>query len=773
MRKIFFILLALLASTIAVQANPVLPAHARQKAQAFMQQKGRDIAPAIHRAPARPGTATVEEDGLSPSPYYVFNAQDSQGFVIISGDDRTDEVLGYADNGTFNEALIPDNMRAWLEYYAEIIECLDYEDNTASSVSQPLRVPTHSAVTPLVRTLWDQFEPYNNKCPVLKNQQTVTGCVATAMAQIMYFHKWPKTRVPAMDSYNFYNGTVPATTAATIDWSSMKLSYSGTETDASANAVATLMRLCGQSVETYYGSAEQGGSNASTSEVPFALKTIFNYDSNTQWVSRSNYTVVDWDRLIYNEISNQRPVLYSGHSSGQYASGHAFVIDGYDGKGYYHVNWGWGGDSNGYFKLHITNPENNTGIGASKDPDGYTFKQDAVIGIQPPTGQPVEKTSKLTSKELVFTGTTVTADFWNWSGERNSFYFGFGYLNSDGSVTCFDSYPISYDLDVNRGFSKNVIKTDVAEAGLADGDYNIVSCSKLATATRWECSCGTLVIQAKVRGGQVTLSYPKISLKAQSITFPWGNYTGIMQKVVAQVKNNGGEYYGPIYLFASTSNSKGNALNWANLAVEAGATEEVYVYFRPDSPGTYHIWLATDENGDNVIGESSLVILEAPECTLELVRYTQDPHIPVRLTATVKNTGDFAYMRELRGIIFPYVPNENVYSLDIDETKPLNLKPGETATYTFSFSKGLEVGKTCYLRLRYFPKQDSNEQKELFTGYPDVFDIQEGVATSIQDVQPSTLNSQDVYYTLEGRKLIGRPVQKGIYLQGGKKIIVP
>lgn len=359
---------------LIMKAGNVTPEEALQKAENFLQNKY-----STHRASGAIPTLTMTR---SISGLYVFNVGKNDGFIIVSPDDSTVEILGYSNSGQINPDNIPDNMRAWLQGYADEIAWAKEHgaSNREQGVSYVPDMNVKVPIEPLIETRWDQDTPYNNLCPeYATGQHSITGCVATAMAQVMYYHKWPDATTQSIPSYNRWWST-PALPAAvtSFNWDDMQLTYNGTET--SETAVATLMYYCGISVKMDYASNNNEMSGASTSDVASALKTYFNYSTTTKFVSRSFYSYGDWINLIYHELSEGRPVLYGGQSDG---GGHAFVCDGYQGEDYFHINWGWSGTSDNYFKLSALNPYVQ-GSGGSSSNDGFHYGQEAIIGIQKP-----------------------------------------------------------------------------------------------------------------------------------------------------------------------------------------------------------------------------------------------------------------------------------------------------------------------------------------------------------------------------------------------------
>ncbi len=377
MRKVLLLMLSAVFAMTMTAAN-VTPQMALSKATSFLKSRVMN-GHGPHMAPgATPQLSLATQmEGL-----YVFNVAANDGFVIVSGDDRAVPILGYADSGSFDPENIPDNMRAWLQGYAD--EMASLNSSNAAPATAPALAPmtVRTPIAPLVQTHWNQKAPcYNDLCPVYAGtNKSATGCVATAMAQAMYYTEKKAdnattTTTAEIPSYTSVI-THPAIPAGTeIHWSLMQLSYDGSEPAAQQEAVAQIMYWCGVSVQMSYGYE----SSSNTTMVANALPSYFGYSSETtKGVSRSWYTYGDWLNIIYNELAQERPVVYGGQSSG---GGHEFIVDGYDTEDYFHVNWGWGGTSDGYFKLSALNPDEQ-GIGGSSSTDGYHLGQDAVIGIQ-------------------------------------------------------------------------------------------------------------------------------------------------------------------------------------------------------------------------------------------------------------------------------------------------------------------------------------------------------------------------------------------------------
>lgn len=330
------------------------------------------------------GTATAV------SPYYVFPFGENKGFAIVSGDDDMPEIVGYADHGTYDANNMPAAMAAFLNNYRATIEAM--KQGNASAIkniaeAKALRANNTratTAVSPLLGDIkWNQSEPYNNMCPKYDDTNlSATGCVATAMAQVMMYWKYPNELKADIQGYK--TSTHELTVAGELkgqkyDWDNMLPSYySGNYNQTQADAVAKLMLHCGKAVEMDYG--EESGAIVT----PGRLAKYFGYDSDLMLdLSRTCFTLAEWTAIIDKELQAKRPILYSGRTTN---GGHQFVCDGSDGNGLYHINWGWGGYQDGYFDITILNPGQG-GIGAGNVTDGYNRGCDMIIGIQPDNGK--------------------------------------------------------------------------------------------------------------------------------------------------------------------------------------------------------------------------------------------------------------------------------------------------------------------------------------------------------------------------------------------------
>lgn len=369
----WLLLTACVASVLSAAARPITRQQAQQRAAQFMKQQGdsRQLVPVtnVKRLAPRNFASVTASDA-----YYVFDRGTNEGFVIISGDDQTEPVLGYTDNGSFCYVEMPPNMREWLDGYARQITAIQSGANVVADA-----IPTHPKVPQMMKSKWSQGSPYNNACPYDAGSRSVTGCVATAMAQLLYYNREKSVTetqadMPAYETWTNGLQVAGIPKGSAIDWEHMKDEY-GSSTDIEKKAVADLMHYCGVGAKMDYTKSSSG---AQSWDAYQAIIKYFGYGSSTRFVDYTTVTSdIDWDQIVYNEMAAGRPIYISGANDG---GGHAFVADGYDGNLKYHINWGWGGMSDGYYLLTNLTP-GQQGTGGSES--GYNAYRQIIIGLEP------------------------------------------------------------------------------------------------------------------------------------------------------------------------------------------------------------------------------------------------------------------------------------------------------------------------------------------------------------------------------------------------------
>ena len=327
---------------------------------------------------------------------YLFLGADGRGFALVAADDCVRPLLGYSADDTFESENLPAHIRAWLDgYQADIASRAtqgidggpDVADEwQAYANGSKFRTSRDTAVAPLMSTQWDQSPRYNAMCPSSggESARSVSGCVATATAQIMKYWNHPATgRGSHAYTHNTY-GTLSASFDTThYDWTHMpnRLNYSSSQQE--IDAVAQLMYHIGVAVEMDYSPSTSGSHVASYGSLTLpssenALKDYFRYNQALFAASRDNYTDAQWNDLLTIDLNASRPILFSGSDG---TNGHAFVLDGYDSAGFYHVNWGWGGYCDGYYTFDSLSPSGSgTGGNAS---NSYTQGNHALLHVFP------------------------------------------------------------------------------------------------------------------------------------------------------------------------------------------------------------------------------------------------------------------------------------------------------------------------------------------------------------------------------------------------------
>ncbi|WP_300970038.1 C10 family peptidase [Porphyromonas vaginalis] len=389
-RQLLVLTLLLLCSVGTLSARPLSERQARHLAEQFFLQSTRTTMSRpisqqglqLVSAPVRDakGLQLRSLTGEEARYYYIYNRGSNEGFVIIAGDDELTPYIGYATTGRFIVEDMPEQLAAFLK------ACQERIDELVSSISyhqalQPTRprASEPTQIAPLLGNIqWNQSAPWNNQTPVVDGEHTPVGCVAIAYTQVMRYYQWP-TQGEGTFSYTEKRSDRQHSVdyeSTTYDWAHMPERYADPSqaTEEETNALSTLAYHAGVAVEMMYAPR---GSGASMPYVDRALREHFRYDKRVSFKNRVNYTQATWEQLLRNELIAARPIVYSGYGHG----GHAFVCDGYDANGLFHINWGWGGMSDGYFNLNYLVPSD-LGIGGGAG-GGYSLGQGAVVGIMP------------------------------------------------------------------------------------------------------------------------------------------------------------------------------------------------------------------------------------------------------------------------------------------------------------------------------------------------------------------------------------------------------
>ncbi|TGX83115.1 streptopain [Palleniella muris] len=465
------------------------------------------------------------------------------GFALIANDDMFNAVVGYSDNAF---VLDENNSLSWFMYAAgESMKARIADGKPSYAPTAPDTERFKASIAPIVSTTWNQSKPYNDLCPKdTKGNGYPSGCVATALSQIMKHHRYP-VHGYGRKSYSFspsegVGELLSAEFESTYyQWDSMLDNYiSGQYSAEEGNAVATLMFHAGVAVEMNY---TPSGSGAYSSEARNGLMKHFGYNKNISLLYRDYYSQKEWMNFIFNELSNERPVYYAG--SDKQRGGHAFVIDGYDENGFVHVNWGWGADGgNGFYDIALLNPT------------GYSFSigQDMLIGIALPdkdiryepqiVSDHTMSAAKITDALInVAVGQTV----WNLSGDAWSGELGI-ILKGNGQEYVLAQKPVKttpYLYNVLSNMEGALGGLLSLPSGLSDGEYRLFTASKGSPDKGWSLvrrkDGQTNSYLMDINNGKVTLnaanddSWPSTGIKKISGSNAAGTYYDVYGRPAA------------------------------------------------------------------------------------------------------------------------------------------------------------------------------------------------------------------------------------------------
>lgn len=699
--------------------------------------------------------------------YYVFNRGVRDGYVVVAGDDAVARpVLGYSERGTFDAENIPENMRYWLDEYQRQIEYMQ-ENKMESVPAQAQAQKWTTSVAPLLGEIkWGQGTPYNLMCPTLPNgNKAVAGCVATAMAQIMYYYNWPEV---GMGSHSYTWEYLDVQTVLSADfskskyeWEKMSPVYNAESSAESQEAVAKLMSDVGVSVDMDYGPS----SGAASAKACRALLNNFKYRAKLDY--REMYLNDDWNNMIKKELDEGRPVYYSGHNSSH--SGHAFVCDGYNEDGYFHINWGWNGNCDGYFLLYAMSPD--------MTDDGYTFSQTIIKGICP------DEEGGEYKEDII-----VQLDSWEIQvsevllGNKAKVY-----MEGMWNMTS-DTLPLEFSLNLYKGDElvkkTTIVKREVTPPHMGLGasyvqpyftpaleageyrlypQYKLISEPDSAFRNMVTSAATPDYIKVEIIERMVYLSFPQAQYSLNLKVLEAGTI-GINSKIypLLTIENNGGtEYFGGIYMKVLDMSDKVlSTCHPKMLFVDKGETANIRFELDPvTTVGTYKL-AVYDENGTQIglkgvsvqdLGTANLAIVaditpKSKEMTLN----------DIEASVTIKNNGSY-YVGNLEMMIYDDFIRCRLYSF-------VTINNGETKVVTF---KGVfpeaEIGKEYDMAMRLYNRPEKNYIWGKSTKITIVAE-----KSAIDEVAEDDEAANEEYFTLQGVK-VENP-EKGIYIrkQGSK-----
>ena len=778
MKKSLLTIFVSLFSIILAVAAPVDEQKARQLASDFLSNMNPHGTRSGNSELTRAVTGVADGNDAA---IYVFNSDNS--FVIISADDRTPAVLGYSDHGVYDMKKAPDGLKAMLGWLQASVR--NYS-TTRGEVS------IHDAIKPLLTTKWNQHSPYNLFCPYdeVNDAPSVTGCVATAMAQIMKYHEWPSA----------------------YDWSLMKDEYDSGDESAAAQEVAKVMKDAGASVYMKYSA---NGSFANADGISEAFRNTFGYSISTELVSRAYFTAQEWDELIYSNLENKMPVYYGGtaididDSKGYLQgveAGHGFVVDGYDGKGLYHVNWGWGGLSDGFFLLSLLDPDNQ-GAGGTSGSEGYTIRASAIVGIKPvkPTEKAVTTRRLRASSFSVVDGQTTLSrsstseDFPSFKtkigignfitgSEDGTFDVGLLLCKGNELLSLLGSKS-SEDFPKDKGFFFN-LESKIGK-GLSNGTYQLRAICRESGKEDWVfCQLATsCYVEAVVNDLSLTLAVrgidndgvAKFTANSKEISSDPCERRPITFKLNLTDQNK--ESNSPIYLWGNEDPEKTVLLAGIGSNLDPGETGDVEIHYTPQRSGdfTFYISGSAEDYTESLVETFEVnVAARVPydldvEVALEVE--DADPENKVAGTALegvakIKNNSSEAYQDPVRIWLLKENPSTGKFNSVTRLVRSADIPVGATAEVPFEFYD-LKTDVEYALVIEMYEKKDWKEVNLVNGGIPAsaIFTLVD--ATGIQSIQSDAPDAE--VYNLNG-VFMGKAsdlksLPKGLYIINKKKVV--
>lgn len=789
----FLLIFVGFAASLSLSAQVVSPWQAQAKARQFLAQRGKTVAGGSWRMqmPAAGGQA---------APYYVFNQPGGQGYVVVAGDERAADILGYADEGSLDLEQAPPQLKAWLQGYADELAALPETDgqsqqtNDNAQLAEGLSGDATEGFTPVApllgQTQWDQTFPYNLLTPCyVGTTHSATGCAATAMAQIMFFHRHP-AQGQGQTSYRSgqYNMDLSADfSESQYQWNLMQPVYADWDSDESRQAVALLMRDCGYAISMDYGAT----SGALPDAWPRALIDYFDYDRSLANRYRENYALGEWNRIIRDEIAAGRPVFAGGFSS---AGGHAFVFDGYDADGLIHVNWGWSGVSNGYFRTSALSPAIQ-GVGGSSG--GFNSRQSIITGIRPAVEGSFltpEFLSSETVKTTPASGTLTRTYQLRLTGKiANGGYcdatvdFGFGVFSvPDGRLELVfpaEEAGCAIAKDAER---IGIKAADVSFASLADGDYQVFPLVREQGDTLWtkvrdKKAAKPNYLKLHVSDGQLTTSQPtNFQLSAERVALDTKLYQGVRASVSAVLRNQGDMAY--------SSEVKAVLYNPADQVKVAESEAYLAEVYPQDSarisivsafsaaPGTYLLAL-TDENQQPLNDFVEVSLEAAPAAEGTAVAGAQLTLVGSQEQAVADDLCFEAHLSSPDGI---YANHVTVYIYDEFETTttPLGslepqfvfIEPGQQADVLFSGR--MENGVVGVRYKATLIDKDYNVYIKPRAAASCYFTLADPSTQGVSTAAAAHQGDARRVFDLQGRPADGRRLKPGLYVSGSRKLLV-
>ena len=694
-----------LLTCLAMTAAQFTQEQAKQAAEQFLKQKVSKVATikATKLVPIKQKSSSTNNECKTMA--YAVNLGKNDGFVLVVGNEHSNDIIGYCDHGSIDAQNMPSNMRSWLESY---MTCAGEDVKTASMLrtAQP-GIPTKTPIHPLLTSKWGQSEPYNGQTPIIDDMHCYTGCTITAMAQVMYYHKWPKASTQAIPAYTPNNraGTsypsLPALEPTTFDWDRIYPSYDYGE---DGTEVARLLKYIGTASCADYGTS---ATSATGYKALAAAIKYFDYDASAHAVWRRERSYNEWVDMLYAELKENRPVMFSGTSVD---GAHSYVVDGYDEEDFFHVNWGWNGTSDGYYKVILMDPKEQ-GIGGSTNNEAYIADQVGFFGVKPNSGGASHIPSLTVLKNYLYADVNGTGDYttqgmvsespyyngqgylvtpafdsYNFNIDAAEFELGSRLIKDDGSVVVDFIWDQSANFAPNMGFidhSRPIYLNPIADTYLTDGNYKMYFTSKLKTSDTWQINKESenhyTIINLDHASGKLTATAVSLEPELVIKEVKFNPETPVVNKpcvMTLKVENTGtGTFHGDLGMF---NQDLSGALSYMTCDIEPRETIDLNMRIVPKKTGTINYEIKKNRvipiyTGTMTVAEN----VETSNCDLTITHQvtnaegTEIAAPKAKIDLTITNNSDNNYFGAIYIYCFKYTGDEgNMVSTSYIETIP-------------------------------------------------------------------------------------------------------
>ena len=733
---------AAVAETLSLQQAKVV-------AGDFMRNHAKRSVPMKLSHKITPQGASADKASL-----YVFSAEcKNDGFVIVAGDSRVPAVLGYSDSGTFDEGEIPEALQQLLDSYAAQIQALDASGNIM--VNSVPREP----IVPMLTTQWSQQSPYNMLLPMVNGTRAVAGTATVAMAQVMNYYKFPQHPSKVIPSYttSSLGVSVPSLPVSDFDWELMSDCYLKNDTSSmNAAAVAKLMQYCAQS----QGLDFKVNSTLSTiMKVLQAMTTYFDYKRSARAISRMNYSTSEWEDMIYSELAMQHPVICAAKKDNSYQ---AFVCDGCDTQGLFHVNWGLSGQYNGYYRLNVLNVDE-LGTGSAAWPSGFVSDQMAIVGLAPGANQmpsfgltssTVTLHSYVNTRESFtkFFQAVVSGRFYNYTSQTVTIDYGWGLLKGDSiMVNISGAYVSNLAPDSYVNNSERLLKFGYY---VGDGTYTIRQIYSVRNAYNWHVCEGAdkNYLEVVIRGDSCFITphgnAAPVDVTVNGITTQGNMHPSRPIDIIVNMTNNNDSEFNTLYMFVNGTR-KGTAI----VSAPQGESTDACFRYVPATTGDHVLSFSFNQDGSEPIATDTLHIQAMPTAKLTAVaqplnvtdvtqRIITDDKFALELAVT--NTATTPYDEDISVALFKNQDNPTFLQLRA-LNQHLELEPGETDTLLFELDEVVDNWQ-YYARAYYY---SNGKQVTLCTTgtytirFPGQLENTWAVATRVEPTEGGMINFEN------------------------------